>query len=143
MRLGRNGRRSSTGSSVVVDASALVDLLLNHDAAPAVRSALRRATLYAPSTLDGEVLSGIRSAWLRGTVPDDRAEVALDDLAAMPVERVPDRVLLREAWALRHNVSAPDALYVALARKLACPLITLDRRLAAAPGLEITVVVPG
>lgn len=143
MKAGPNGRRSSTGSSVVVDASALVDLLLNHDAAPAVRSALRRATLYAPSIMDGEVLSGIRSAWLRGTVPDDRAEVALDDLAAMPVERVPDQVLLHEAWSLRHNVSASDALYVALARRLECPLVTLDRRLAAAPGLGITVIVPG
>ena len=54
-----------------------------------------------------------------------------------------DRVLLHEDWSLRHNVSACDALYVALARRLACPLVTLDRRLAAAPHLGITVVVPG
>ena len=143
MRLGQNGRRSSTGSSVVVDASALVDLVLNHATAPAVRHALRGATLYVPSIMDGEVLGGIRSAWLRGALTDDRAEVALDDLAAMPVERVPDQVLLHEAWSLRHNVSAADVLYVALARRLGCPLVTLDRRLAAAPGLGITVVVPG
>jgi predicted nucleic acid-binding protein len=128
---------------VVVDASALVDLLLNHDTAPAVRSALRGATVYAPSIMDGEVLNGIRSAWLRGALPDDRAGVALDRLAAMPVERVPDRVLVHDAWSLRHNVSASDALYVALARRLACPLVTLDRRLATAPDLGITVIVPG
>lgn len=143
MRLGRNGRRISTGSSVVVDASALVDLLLNLDTAPAIRGALRGATLHAPSVMDGEVLSGIRSAWLRRELDDDRAALALDRLAVMPVERVPDRVLLHEAWSLRHNVAAADALYVALARRLGCPLITLDRRLAAAPGLGITVVVPG
>jgi predicted nucleic acid-binding protein len=128
---------------VVVDASALVELLLNLDAAPAVRSALRGASLFAPSLLDGEVLSGIRSAWLRGALTDDRAEIAIDRLAVMPVERVPDHVLLHEAWSLRHNVSAADALYVALARRLECPLVTLDRRLATAPGLGITVIVPG
>ena len=76
MRLGRNGRRTSTGSSVIVDASALVDLLLNLDTAPAIRSALRGASLYAPSVLDGEVLSGIRSAWLRGELDDSRAGIA-------------------------------------------------------------------
>lgn len=143
MRRGRNGRRSSTGSAVVVDASALVDLLLNRATAPAVRSSLRGSALAAPSVVDGEVLGGIRSAWLRGEMDDERAAVAVDDLGAMPVERVRDRVLLHDAWSLRHNVSAPDALYVALARRLACPLVTLDRRLAAAPDLAITVIVPG
>lgn len=143
MRVARNGRRSSTGSSVVVDASALVDLILNRETAPGVRTALAGAVLFAPSVIDAEVLAALRSAWLRGELTDDRVTVAVDDLAVMPVERVPDRGLLREAWTLRHNVSAPDALYVALARRLACPLVTLDRRLAASPGLAITVVVPG
>jgi predicted nucleic acid-binding protein len=128
---------------VVVDASALVDLLLHLHAAPAIRTTLRGAGLYAPSVVDGEVLGAIRGAWLRGALTDERAATALDRLAAMPVERVPDRVLLHEAWSLRRNLSAADGLYVALARRLGCPLVTLDRRLAAAPGLGITVVVPG
>jgi len=143
MRFARNGKRSSTESSVIVDASAVVDLVLNLDGAPAVRSALRGASLSAPSIMDGEVLGSVRTAWLRGALTVERAETALDELAAMPVERVPDVALLHDAWALRHNVSAADALYVALARRFACPLVTLDRRLAAAPGLGITVVVPG
>lgn len=128
---------------MIVDASALVDVLLNLDAAPAIRSALRGQALFAPSVMDGEVLSGIRSAWLRRELDDDRAELALDRLTEMPIERVPDRVLLHDAWALRHNVSAADALYVALARRLGIPLVTLDRRLAVAPDLGITVIVPG
>jgi predicted nucleic acid-binding protein len=49
--------------------------------------------------------------------------------------------LLSAAWDLRHNLSVYDALYVALARRLRCPLITVDRRLVAAPGIGVPVVV--
>lgn len=128
---------------MIVDASALVGLLLNLSTAAAIRGALRGARLHAPSVVDGEVLSGIRSAWLRREMDDGRAATALDRFTTMPVERWPDRALVHDAWTLRHNVSASDALYVALARRLECPLVTLDRRLAAAPGLGVTVIVPG
>jgi predicted nucleic acid-binding protein len=49
--------------------------------------------------------------------------------------------LLPDALALRHNLSAYDALYVAAARVLDCGLLTRDRRLAAAPGLDVAVTV--
>ena len=59
------------------------------------------------------------------------------------IERFPIAPLVLDAWALRHNVSAYDAFYVALARSLSCPLVTCDRALARAPGLGITVTVVG
>ena len=47
-------------------------------------------------------------------------------------------------WALRHNLSAYDACYVALAEALDCPLLTADARMALAPGPECSfIVVPG
>ncbi len=43
--------------------------------------------------------------------------------------------LLGRVWALRGNLSAYDAVYVALAEALDTILLTWDRRLARAPGL--------
>ncbi len=72
-----------------------------------------------------------------------RARQALELLAEADIERFPLEPLLLDAWALRHNVSAHDAFYIALARALGCPLVTCDRRLAGAPGLGVTVTVVG
>lgn len=58
-----------------------------------------------------------------------------------PIERLPIAPLLLDAWGLRHNLNSYDSLYVALARRLDCPLITADRRLAAAPGLGVPLIV--
>lgn len=129
--------------SAVIDASAVASLLLRRAEAAAVRALLLDRDPIVPGVFDAEVLSAVRRAWLNGEIEESDAADAVDQLVSMPVERVPDVALLHDAWVLRHNVSASDALYVALARRLACPLITLDRRLAAAPGLGVTVVVPG
>ena len=129
--------------SAVIDASAVASLLLGRMEAAAVGATLLHHDVIVPGVFDAEVLSVIRHAWLNGELEDSDALDALHHLVTMPVERVPDVTLLYDAWSLRHNVSASDALYVALARRLACPLVTLDRRLAAAPDLGITVIVPG
>lgn len=52
----------------------------------------------------------------------------------MPIQRYPHIEVLERIWALRHNISAYDAAYVALAEALDAPLLTCDARLAAAPG---------
>jgi predicted nucleic acid-binding protein len=44
---------------------------------------------------------------------------------------------------VRHNLSAFDAAYVALAADLGCPLVTTDARLARAVSDHITVLVVG
>lgn len=64
------------------------------------------------------------------------------NLAAAPVRRFATAPLVTSVWSLRDNVTAYDACYVALARRLDCPLVTLDARLARAPGLGVEVVVP-
>ena len=69
-----------------------------------------------------------------GEIDDRRGREAMADLADMPIRRYPHDVLLPRVWDLRHNLTAYDAAYVALAEALDAPLVTRDRRLARAAG---------
>ncbi len=125
----------------VVDASVVVDLLVAHPRAAAVRAALEGIDGVAPALLDAEVLHAITHYVRRGEMSDERAQQALGLLVDSDIDRFPIAPLVADAWALRHNVSSYDAFYIALARSLRCPLITCDRALARAPGPGITVTV--
>lgn len=88
--------------------------------------------IAAPDLLDVEVLSGLRGLERSRAVSPGRAAEALDDLRSLPITRHQARTLVGDAWQLRHNFSAYDAMYVALARHLDAALLTLDRRLGKA-----------
>ncbi len=124
---------------LVVDASVLVELLLQGPAAALIRSALSGRVAAAPQHLDAELLSALRALVRRGDLMEPRARLALGRLATAAIERFPLAPLLAEAWTLRDNVSSYDALYVVLARRLQCPLLTADARLAGAPRLGVPV----
>jgi predicted nucleic acid-binding protein len=121
---------------IVVDASAVVEALLQTPAAEAVERRLFSAqeTLYAPHLLDVEVAQAVRRYATLGTIDPERGRAALIDLADFPVHRYPHDLLLPRIWELRHNLTAYDAAYVALAEALDALLLTRDRRLAAATG---------
>lgn len=120
---------------IVVDASVLVTALIDDGSdGDVARARLRTETLTAPELLDLEVTSVLRRLHAAGDVTARRAEVALVDLADLPLRRVSHRPLLARCWELRDNVTPYDASYVALAEAMDCPLVTADRRLAAAAG---------
>jgi predicted nucleic acid-binding protein len=120
---------------IVVDASALVELLLGGPAAPSVAQRLAVGnSLHAPQLLDLEVAQVLRRYEARRQTDPKRCQEALDDLLSMSLLRHPHDHLLPRVWELRHNLTAYDAVYVALAEYLGAPLLTLDRRLANAPG---------
>lgn len=98
--------------------------------------------LHAPHLLDVEIAQVLRRFERLGIIDAKRAEQALEDLRSLRLVRHPHAPLLDRVWALRHNLSAYDALYVALAEGLAAPLVTLDRRIADAPGHGADVRVP-
>lgn len=125
----------------VVDASAVVELLLRTEAGRRAAGSLRGATVAAPAHLDAEVLSAIGRLVRAGEVEADAVPPLLDTLARAPFTRYPLAPLLADAWRLRANLSLRDALYVLLARRLGATLLTADARLARAPGLEVTVAV--
>lgn len=121
---------------IVVDASALLEILLRTPAAKAVEGRLFDApqTLHAPHLLDIEVAQVVRRYAMRGEIDGERGRAALADLADFPLRRYPHGLLLPRVWELRANLTAYDAVYVALAEVLDAPLITRDHRLAAASG---------
>lgn len=127
--------------SAVVDASAIVLLLLRLPGAEVVEREMGRDDLVAPAHLDAEVLSALARLSRQATIAPARAEQAIAALRRARVHRVPVPPLLDGAWALRHNVAAYDALYVTLAARLRCGLLTADRKLAGAPHLGVPVTV--
>ena len=121
---------------IVVDASALVELLLQTQAAAFVGERIRKEkeTLHAPHLLDLEVAQVLRRYVRRREISSERCRTALQDLVEFPLIRHPHVILLDRIWELRDSVTAYDAAYVSLAEALDAPLLTRDERLAAAPG---------
>ena len=126
---------------IVVDASALLEVLLRTPAAETVKRRLlhSRQTLHAPHLLDVEVAQVIRRYALAGEIDPERGGVALADLSDFPLRRYPHGFLLPRVWELRNNLTAYDAVYVALAEALDAALLTRDQRLAAAAGHSVRV----
>lgn len=121
---------------IVVDASAILEALLRTPAARAVEKRLFEPsqTLHAPHLLDVEVAQVIRRYAANREIDAERGRAALADLADFPLRRYPHDFLLPRVWELRNNLTAYDSIYVALAEVLDAPLLTHDKRLAAAPG---------
>ena len=128
---------------IVVDASAVLELLLRTPAAPAVGRRLLdpRESLHAPHLIDLEAAQVLRRYAASGQISADRGREALDDLAALRLTRWPHDALIPRIWALRANLTAYDAAYVALAEALDAPLLTRDIRLAASVGRRTKVEV--
>ena len=124
----------------VIDAAALVELLLRGLRSDAVEAAVDGRQLVAPTVIDAEILSALRGLERGRSVLPSRALVAIDDLRRAPVQRFPLEPLLDRAWALRDRLTAYEALYVALAVALDCPLVTTDRRIPS-PRLPAQVIV--
>ncbi|MFL5102515.1 MAG: type II toxin-antitoxin system VapC family toxin [Xanthobacteraceae bacterium] len=126
---------------IVVDASALLEVLLRTPAAEAVQTRLfdPRQTVHAPHLIDVEVAQVLRRYALGRELDPERGRAALADLADFPIRRYPHGLLLNRVWDLRNNLTAYDAVYVALGQALDAPLLTRDRRLATAARRHVRV----
>jgi predicted nucleic acid-binding protein len=120
---------------VVVDASAIVDVLVGSSYAAAVHDRLRDTVWHAPAHVDAEVLSALGRLARAERVIEADVRARLDLLASLPVQRQLLPSLLPGAWGRCADLRLVDALYVELAHQLEAPLITTDQRLARATPL--------
>ena len=98
-------------------------------------------TLAAPHLIDAETAQILRRYARAGEIGDRRGREALADLADLPIQRYRHIYLLPRIWDLRHNLTAYDTVYVALAEVLDAPLVTRDRRLSRAAGHDAEIEV--
>jgi predicted nucleic acid-binding protein len=126
---------------IVVDASALLEVLLRTTRGEAIEARLLGGSesLHSPHLLDVEVAQVIRRFMIAGEIDAPRAQAALDDFLDFPILRHSHGFLLRRVWDLRANLTAYDAVYVALAETLEATFLTHDRRLATAARRYVTV----
>lgn len=129
---------------IVADSSALVDYLAGGDAYAWVERQLASASsVHAPHLVDVEFVGALRRLEARGAVSAAVAEDAVAALGEIGLRRHGHLPYVERMWSLRANLTAADAAFVALAEALEVPLVTLDGRLARAPGLPVVVLAPG
>ena len=128
---------------IVIDASALTELLLQTELGSRVEARLFRTAddLHTPHLVDVEIAQALRRLVRARQLAADRAHEALDDLAQFTVRRHAHTDFLSRAWELRDNLTAYDAIYVALAEALGARLVTCDAPLAATPGHAVRIEV--
>jgi len=129
--------------TLVIDASAVVAALVDggQDGRWA-ESELAAESLAAPHLMPVEAANILRRAVLAGDLSADIAALAHDDLVQLRVDLFPYEPHAQRVWQLRDNLTAYDAWYVALAEALDAPLITLDERIARAPGPRCDIRLP-
>ncbi|MGN9844397.1 type II toxin-antitoxin system VapC family toxin [Nonomuraea sp. H19] len=113
---------------IVIDSSAMVEALAGREADTELLDALQ-ASVHAPHLLDVEVLSTLRGLALGGKLTTIAAEQARADYLALNIARYEVKGIADRVWELRHNYTAYDASYLALAEALEAPLYTCGGKL--------------
>jgi predicted nucleic acid-binding protein len=121
---------------IVIDASAAVEVLLQSAAGSKIESRIfdPAETLHAPHLIDLEIAQVLRRYLQTKQADEHRCQTALEDWLVFPIRKYAHEPLMARVWELRDNVTAYDAVYIALAEALDAPLLTRDKRLANAPG---------
>lgn len=121
-----------SSGALVLDASAMVDLLIEAPNADRVQARLASATVHVPGHFDAEVLSAVARLVRAGDVTDDRATEHLAQLVTAPYIRHDIAPLVMGAWQRRGSMRVADALYVELGMRIGVPVVTTDAGMAAA-----------
>lgn len=126
---------------IVVDASAVIEVLVGEPSDTLAARLARKDVLHAPHLIDTEVLHVLRRLEHRGDLTTEQVATARDHFGRLTIDRYPHAPLSERVWELRPSLSTYDATYVALAEALDATLVTTDQRLAGANGLRAPVEV--
>ena len=126
--------------AIVIDASALAEVVARSERAGQVEELFRGQLLIAPDLINSEVLSVLRGWLARSLIDLPSAARAVHNLIAAPIRRFITSSMIDEMWSARHNLTPYDAAYVALARRSGAALLTLDKRLMRAPALGVSLL---
>lgn len=126
----------------VLDASLVVEVLLR---TPLGLDAFEREVstgngIHAPHLMDVEVMHTLRRSARLGLLAAEDAELAVQTLPHLRVERHAHLLLLPRIWELRESVTAYDASYVALSESLNTPLLTCDAKLSRSHGHRAEII---
>jgi predicted nucleic acid-binding protein len=121
---------------IVIDASAVIELILKTELGQEVeaRALDPEERLHAPCLLDLEVAQVLRRLVQLKEITAERAQEALDDHAALLIERATHEGFLPRIWELRASLTAYDAAYISLGEALDAPVLSCDRKLARSHG---------
>lgn len=117
---------------LVMDASAMVDYLVDSPFATRVGDRIRGNEIFVPAHFDAEVLSGLGRLQRGGELSEAQVEARIALTAEAPFHRQLLAPLLKGAWALHHNLRLVDALYIELANQVDATVITTDSGMSAA-----------
>ena len=130
---------------IVLDASIVVELIRNGALADRIRTelAIAQEEIAVPHLLDVEVANALRGLAAGQRIDAHDARRMLANLAQLPAERYPHTPLMERVWELRHNFTADDAVYLALAEITDSALFTCDEKLTTGHRAQIRLFVNG
>lgn len=119
---------------LVIDASAMVDYLVDSPLAARVAERIANNEILVPAHFDAEVLSALGRLHRGGELSEAEVEARVALTAQAPFHRHLLPPLLEGAWARHHNVRLVDALYIELANQVDATIITTDYGMSAVSG---------
>lgn len=119
----------------------MIEVLLNTVTGAAVGGRMSGEAIHVPHLMDVEVAQVLRRYAATKSINTLRAQQALQDYLDMRLIRYSHSIFLPRVWDHRHNLTASDAVYVALSEALDAPLVTCDRALGSTFGHRATVEV--
>ena len=126
---------------LVTDAGVWVRALVDEGPGDPIRARLlAEGSVAAPALIDLEFANVLRGLLTKRTIALAAAEFALAEFLQAPIDRHSHWSLVPRVWELRHNLTAYDAAYVALAEALGADLLSIDRRIAGAPDIRCQVI---